>query len=168
MLSTLRYEFECIVCQMCKYCLVSQTWKLAIQTVHYEAKQSDWGFWESLCYFCVRRLSFCQSLLFIGPCETLSSVTNTDESLTMCHNVWAKERADLCSMAHHSRGSSFCQTGLGAELWYYFATETHSHVSVWKRKASKHDQTKHYFLDVIICFQTAHRCHSAECVRKKY
>lgn len=68
-------------------------------------------------------LSFCQSLLFIGPCETLSSVTNTDESLTMCHNIWANESADLCSMAHHSI-SSFCQTGLGAELWYYFATET--------------------------------------------
>ncbi len=105
------HEFDCIVCQMRKYCLVSQTWKLAkkqqkncaLWSCMKPSNQTE-AFEKALAIFVSAvcstsetqtALSFCQSLLFIGPCETLSRVTNTDESLTMCHNIWANERADL-------------------------------------------------------------------------
>lgn len=172
---------------MCKYCLVSQTWKLAQKKTKklctmklHEAKQSYWGFWESSCYFCVRGLcdvwdSDCFEFLpVVAIYRPLWNIVPCNQHWWIPDNVsqylsqW-KSRFDCVWRRHHSRGSSFCQTGLGAELWYYFATETHSHVSVlfWKKKASKNDQTKHYFLDLIICFQTAQRCHW-KCVRKKY
>ncbi len=181
------HEFECIVCQMRKYCLVSQTWKMA------KKQQKNCALWSCmkpsnqtevfekalaiLWARSVRRLRL--RLLWVLPViaiyRPLWNIVPCNQHWWIPDNVsqylsqW-KSRFDCVRRLHHSRGSSFCQTGLGAELWYYFATETHSHVSVlfWKKKASKHDQTKHYFLDLIICFQMAQRCHWAECVRKKY
>jgi len=105
--------------------LVSWTWKLA-KTVYYEIAWSQpirsVKFWEGLCYFCVRRLSLtllwvCASLGYFWPLGNMVHETNTDESLTMCLNIWANEKTRF-----HGTGSGFCQTDtiLGLVCYLFF------------------------------------------------
>lgn len=156
-----------------------------------EANQSDGKFWEGLCYFCVHSLcdvwvwdSFEALPVFaiFRPLGKIVRVTNTDESLTMCHNIWANEKTrfhgTITALGLKSVGQGR-PLNFGISLVYLcvflfdclfvFGPNPKCQFFFMEKPANvtNADKRECYFLDLISCFQTPQRFHLVWCVWKK-
>lgn len=152
----------------------------------HKANQSDWGFWESSCYFCVHGLcdvwdSDCFEFLpVIAIYKPLWNIVLCNQHWWIPDNVsqylsqW-KSRCDCVRRLIIAEGLHSVRQGWALVFDFtlsvlFLDIETHSHVSFlfWKKPANMTTWPNEVlFLDLIV-FPDAQRCHWMEGVGEKY